>query len=160
MNHLHWLKCSTYPIIQVPCLSLEQYDGEAFRSYPCRMGWDKSLLIQGNFTEKPLDETVTMLQTWLYFGLLHEILAVPLSTEFLQQTPSGQIITTSNLPGYMHSWKTRFRCLTNEEQLEKLLGMDACLKDTSIILTHAERQPLLGNECPLIEIISLSIAIL
>jgi hypothetical protein len=60
--------------IEVPCLSLEDYDGGFFMTYPKRKGYSISGLFLGDYRSKPLGEVVSFAQTWLYFSLLSEFL--------------------------------------------------------------------------------------
>ncbi|KAK6528168.1 hypothetical protein TWF281_009419 [Arthrobotrys megalospora] len=90
----------------VPCLCEYDYDGDDFTTYPERMGFDKELLLSGDFTEFPEDETVAFLQSWLYFGLLSAATRQTFGISDLTTTnPDGELIIDSEkLPGIIEKW--------------------------------------------------------
>ncbi|RVD82448.1 uncharacterized protein DFL_006875 [Arthrobotrys flagrans] len=90
----------------VPCLCDYDYDGGDFATYPERRGFDKELLLSGNFTEHPEDETVAFLQCWLCFGLLSEVTKQTFGISDLTITNSdGQLIIDSEkLPEIVEKW--------------------------------------------------------
>ncbi|KAK8112880.1 hypothetical protein PG984_013406 [Apiospora sp. TS-2023a] len=74
MNHIQQPPDTLYEPVQVPCLDATPYDGQGFDGYPAREGWEKALLIVGDFSQHSAERTAAFLQNWLYFGVLHEIM--------------------------------------------------------------------------------------
>ncbi|KAL4800769.1 hypothetical protein BDV19DRAFT_2807 [Aspergillus venezuelensis] len=71
MDYIETVSDSPYPEIDVPCLSLEEYDDSDFLTYPERAGWDVDRLLAGNFSQH--EDAATLLQDWLFFGVLWEV---------------------------------------------------------------------------------------
>jgi hypothetical protein len=59
---------------KVPVLSTDPYDGLQFETYPQRRGFDLARLYRGDFGQHSSDRTNAFLQTWLYFGVIHQVL--------------------------------------------------------------------------------------
>jgi len=114
MNHLPPVS-KPYKSVIVPYLGGE-YDGLPFTAYPQRKNWDISRLQQDDLLGKTREEVATFLQTWLFFGMLHEFLEQPIVTadfvvDILATRP---VITTAKLPGYMARWREQ---IDNEKTL-------------------------------------------
>ncbi|KAI9821923.1 MAG: hypothetical protein M1827_002505 [Pycnora praestabilis] len=95
-----------YNPIQFPYLGGE-YDGGDFAGYPSRQQWDTDQLQRGNLQNKSAHDAARFLQTWLYFGMMHEILGIPIVTaDFIFVDEHKQrFITTRRLREYLHRWK-------------------------------------------------------
>ena len=95
-----------HELLQVPYLGGE-YDGKAFDSFPRRQGWDVQRLQAGNIETNMLDSARTFLQTWFYFGMLHEVLGLEIKTaDFIRVDAAGAAyITTIKLRSYLHAWR-------------------------------------------------------
>jgi hypothetical protein len=110
MDHLVSFRNSTP--IEVPYVCHSMFEG-SWHDYPERRGWDRKMLLQGNFEGKTLAETRSFLQEWMYFGLLFHIFDQPGMSfnpqDFLRQTSHGLIITTQKLPEYAEKWYFRPR---------------------------------------------------
>jgi hypothetical protein len=88
----------------VPYIVDEEYDGLEFADYPTRKGFDIDGLLKGDFKNKSPDEIAAFLQTWLYFGLIHEIFRVKLDTYLVRKDATGKNwITTEKLPHFLRS---------------------------------------------------------
>ncbi|KAL2830169.1 hypothetical protein BJY01DRAFT_240459 [Aspergillus pseudoustus] len=106
------------------------YKNEGFLAFPSRRGWSEENLRGGDdlcredrddpagfyqHTKKNLAEAEQFFQTWLFFGLAIDVLAVgdvKASTDtFLK--PRGQtkarIVDTSNLPGLLTTWEANLK---------------------------------------------------
>lgn len=105
MDHLPPVSKPYKPVV-VPYLGGE-YDGLQFATYPQRQNVDISRLQQGDLQGKTREEVAIVLQTWLYFGMLHEYLGQTIVTaDFVQDiNATRRLITTAKLPGYMTRWR-------------------------------------------------------
>lgn len=105
MDHYSPISNPYRPVL-VPYLG-GQYDGLDFAGYPSRRNWDIGRLEEGDFQGASRRDAAQFLQTWLYFGLLHEVLNIPIAvTDFFRpEGPQDYVITTAKLPGYLRRWK-------------------------------------------------------
>lgn len=85
------------------------YQGGNFATYPCDQTspFDLARLQEGDLGEHSQDAVASMLQAWLYFGLLKETLQLDVNeADFVRQDDNGRsLITTANLRSYLHRWK-------------------------------------------------------
>ncbi|CZR66522.1 uncharacterized protein PAC_16423 [Phialocephala subalpina] len=124
MEHLPRVLDPEHPDWEVPYLNAHgshesHWDGGDFATFPERQGWDVEKLYGGHY--KPAhteEETSTMLQEWLYFGMLAEVLTRPINhAEFLRKTVKGQyVITTVLLEDYLYDWIDINRKMPKEVQ--------------------------------------------
>jgi hypothetical protein len=49
------------------------YDGGSFADYLERKGLDKQKLYRGELEGRSPEETASILQAWMYFGLLYQV---------------------------------------------------------------------------------------
>ena len=111
------------------------YDGGEWTSYPERQGWDKEKIYRGDFTGRTFQETSALFQSWLYFGVLSEVLAVPGADfdpwDFIRTLPDGrQAITSEKLVDYLRRWRDREAGWSAEQKRERYHTVDACLRET------------------------------
>lgn len=108
MDHYSPLSNPHRPV-RVPYLG-GQYDDLGFAGYPSRANWDIGRLQEGDFHGATRGEAARFLQTWLYFGLLHEFLDTTIEEIdfFRTDGPEGDAITTAKLPDYLRRWKVQF----------------------------------------------------
>jgi len=129
-------------VARVPYLSRQEYDCLEFSSYPARMGWDKERLLRGDLTEHPAEDTAAFLQTWLYFGVMHETLRVSLRREeFTVLDDSGYaLVSTKNLPSLINSAQKNLRLTARVTSLagfwSLLPKVSACLEEVARFLRH------------------------
>ena len=92
--------------LQVPYLGGE-YDNKSFEEYPTRHGYNVQQLQAGNVDPETIAATKTFLQTWFYFGMLHQVLGLKIETADFVRTEctGGAYITTARLPKYLHIWR-------------------------------------------------------
>ena len=97
-----------YNPINVPFLGGE-YDGEDFNGYPSRQCWDLGKLQTGDLQNKSPADAGKFLQSWLYFGMMHEVLGLRVpTTDFVRGSVSKKrFVTTHKLPEYLRSWKSQ-----------------------------------------------------
>jgi hypothetical protein len=77
-----------------------------FLDYLERKSWDKQRLYKGQLEGRSFEETASILQSWMYFGLLYQVLQPVNETlnpsDFLRPGSDGkQEITTKKLPDYI-----------------------------------------------------------
>ena len=98
----------------VPYVCREPYDGGPFLTYPERVGKHHAASnAQGQFSyyeyEKlhptPKEELESFFQTWLFFGLIHEILG-KVEDDFVQlsKCTTNKSVSTSKLCGFIETW--------------------------------------------------------
>lgn len=101
-------------VIQVPFYATEPYDGEDFESYPSRHGWQ----ISGAFSvtsithhSRMVDEAEvgSMLQTWLFFGLLFTVTGElgDLDAFTRVDNEGRRMLTTDSLGKMVGQWSQR-----------------------------------------------------
>ncbi|KAJ9236796.1 hypothetical protein DTO212C5_238 [Paecilomyces variotii] len=88
---------------EVPILSMTNYDGGDFLTYPNRQGWGPFTVAEWQaIFDDPPDDFLAFLQRWLYFGLIHvRLCPIDVKTVFLshKRDQSGlPILTTQLLP--------------------------------------------------------------
>lgn len=133
MDHLPGLAhaTSTYP--RVPFLCDQEYDNLPFDQYQVRRGWDVHRLYNRDFSQHPPRETASFLQTWLFFGLLNEILGFqrPISMQdFIQEDSGGRRIYTTHLNACIATWPEQMNSLASrsaEEFRAALSRVGVCL---------------------------------
>lgn len=110
------------PPIKIPYVCTDEYDNQNFFSYPQRKGWDKELAVfDSEFQNKTFQEVQSLLQTWLYFGMLCEVLGVSGVkvdiNDFIDERASGErFVSTIALPRSLRLWKTsETECLQKEQ---------------------------------------------
>src|SRR5436190_12720401 len=115
MDHLPKVKDRHEPI-DIPYLGGEKYDGLDFGRYPGRQNWQISLLIDGDLQGRTALEAAQFLQTWLYFGMLHEALhlteddVIDLKDFIRIDDKSRQkFITTHQLPEHLLNWQQQVK---------------------------------------------------
>jgi hypothetical protein len=170
MDHLIFAD-SKDPLIEVPYICLEEYDNEGFVEYPLRKGRELAVRTEHGATtwysprEPFRGESLTakdapLLQTWLYFGLLSEVLGVSISSkEFIREKkptarticrtmeslsidelaqptaePSQLIVSTALLPAYLKAWKARDSTLLESARKERLDHVTQCIQFASVSL--------------------------
>lgn len=117
MEHLAGGTISCLP--KVPYIVEYSYDSRGFHSFPSRAGWfttedgrwerhDKD---KGRIRLGPLGSVAAFLQSWLFFGLLVEVLGPDAQVnpiDFRKQDGHGYWrITTAKLPTYIREWRDR-----------------------------------------------------
>lgn len=120
MQHLPLPSNPVMPSIKVPYLCQEDYDGGPLDEYPKRHGWTLNFR-SGNLqilrfeSEPPNSEIAAFLQTWLYFGLLHETVGPRYREVSFSRMENGvKYLTTANLEHVVEAWSSD---LTSQDSL-------------------------------------------
>lgn len=74
MEHISSPRSPAFPRPEVPVLSSLQYDGLGFATFPQRHGFDRDLMLQGDYSQHTSSNAAGFMQAWLYFGTLFEVL--------------------------------------------------------------------------------------
>ena len=95
-----------YNPVEIPLLGGE-YDGQEFTGYPTRQNWDLEKLQAGDLQGRTTAEAGSFLQTWLYFGMMQEVLGIEiLTTDFVRVSDSQErFVTTHKLQEYLQTWR-------------------------------------------------------
>ena len=107
MDHLPQASNSAFPYPRVPILEGFVYDDGGFTGFPARMGFDKKRLLAGDFAEHSSTITAAFLQSWLYFGMMSEVLGIHVErADFIVDDHQGQSSITSkpSLLLYIQRW--------------------------------------------------------
>jgi len=111
MDHLI-LPEGVEPYITVPYKCIVPYETGDFLSYPQRKGWtQKHLCGDEDFGGRSPAEVEAFFQTWLYFGMLLEVLkaaGVQATTEDFIDRGAEVVVTTKKLPELLREWKKRW----------------------------------------------------
>ena len=128
MDHLPSVKNPHNPV-RIPDLGGEDYDCDGFFDFPSRRGWSEERLSQSPLGSHTRLMAGQFLQTWLFYGLLSEILGVRIPrTHFSYEDAEGRRwITTERLSEYVHAWGNRTRSSRNTEKIEKKKYANECL---------------------------------
>ena len=121
------------PIV-VPYVCHEMYDGGSYAGYPGRQGFDKTRLLLGEFGDKTPKEMASFHQSWLYFGLLHEVFAVLGDAydpwDFVRTTADGRkVVTTERLGAYVARWERYEEEVTPEAKQARYEALRTCFDE-------------------------------
>lgn len=125
MDHLPTVS-TPYQPVSIPYLGGDEYDGLDFAGYPTRQHWQIEYLLQGDVHKgnlqrddlqpRTLVEAAQFLQTWLYFGMLHEALILlgddrPHLRDFVRVGDDSQqeYITTWLLPELLRNLQQQIK---------------------------------------------------
>jgi hypothetical protein len=129
MDHIPSVQNSTVSPVLIPYIGDVEYDGGDFHGYPARMGWDDSEFTVRKFYAKHTAGSFGgFLQTWLYFGMLHEYLQSKeaLSEYVRSDDVHGLVLTTRSLRSHVTDWKDRFFSLDVDGKKRSLSRLNAC----------------------------------
>ncbi|KAK5309164.1 hypothetical protein LTR70_010547 [Exophiala xenobiotica] len=160
MDHLPPIKYATSPYPSVPCLCTQGYDAQPLNSYPQRCGYNASHLAAGQFTGRSPADIASFLQTWLYFGTLHEIFHPhrEIETEdFIRRGSHGYpFITTVKFEEYVTAFLQSVKAMSLPDAENELIRIQPCLNQllsmTEIVCTM--------DDCPLPSEVILSFSVL
>lgn len=120
-------------------LCKEEYDGGSFLTYPIRK--NKSYKIPGDVSQidtqslhqVPLEEVEAFFQTWLFLGLLQEVLRdLYKSEDFVAHTEVNllavRVLSTSKLLGLIDSW---ISTTSSGPELADLMARNALVTNSS-----------------------------
>lgn len=165
MDHISSPQMPFQPV-KVPWLGGEGYDFRGFFGFDDRRGWNLSSLFAGNLDDATnrdsynsfsrgakwqkeslsknvswtFDKLGMFLQTWLFFGMLSEVLerkTVPSRYTYVENYSDGSrqfLITTKNLPDDLASWRQRIGAKSANERETSLRSAVACLDDVATTL--------------------------
>ncbi|KAI4113052.1 MAG: hypothetical protein LQ345_005895 [Seirophora villosa] len=146
MEHLHLPKNVVTPGPDpVPYMCTKDYDGGPFLTYPTRVG--KSSVLEDVSERRPLQPSIStaeleaLLQTWLFFGLLKEILGdLFIASHFISVDPSSgssqRRLDTTSLNSIVQDWVERLLA-SNDNKHQKQVQYDhivECLQLTMLVL--------------------------
>jgi len=125
--------------LNVPYVVQSPYDAKGFHSFPERSGWkladDGSWRKLGDFQPEShtKSDLEAFLQSWLFFGVLTEVLSLSSSSDindFICENSYGTWhVTTKKLSTYLESWASRV-----QERPKQSMGS---MLRASIVLTEA-----------------------
>ena len=110
-----------------------------FENLPYKFGYSTSDLIQGKLCTEEVPQIASLLQYWLYFGLLIQTF-VPIGItfnrdEFVRTNSDGDpIITTESLPKYLWFWLAIQHHQSRRETECHAKLVDSCLELTSRVV--------------------------
>jgi ankyrin repeat protein len=129
-------------VMEVPYLCEHgEYDNKGFSGFPERMGWkhyesNNALhLVPADSVEKSPEEHASVLQAWLFFGMLTEVLGISgvevKAEDFIREKGGRLLITTARLPAYLSQWAEKEKAFPAIIQKEHIVKFDACLQEAS-----------------------------
>ncbi|KAF4635149.1 hypothetical protein G7Y89_g2946 [Cudoniella acicularis] len=130
MEHLLVASNPIIPSIRVPYVCEEIYQIGRFPVYPLDQGFE---LTTGGLVivrEEQRKEVGSLLQEWLYFGLLEEFLGRNVVDDFVSYDLDGgfQLIQTSLLPKHLRVFREELSAMTKDERHKVCLDLDSLLK--------------------------------
>lgn len=146
MDHLPRPRHPIVPLEEVPLVAGTPYDFLGFETFPYRKGFVKD----GRLDEsRPADELVSLMQSWLYFGLLEEILGYPLKQYdyiLISKEPRAgpPLLCSCKLMCMLDDWQARLR----------KVGVAACdraLQEIRVRILVAVRGSALFDEIPMLK---------
>ena len=105
MDHLPLLSSPSFTPSRIPCICLQQdYDGRGLDGFPERVGWTIDLEYGPTRIENKkstINSPAALLQLWLYFGALHEVLRIcgqeVALDKYVQADSVGNYVTSAPL---------------------------------------------------------------
>ena len=126
-----------YPEVPYLCASInyppESVGYEAFLAFPARYGFTVEELQRGHWSLYDADDTLALLQSWLFFGVLTETFSgagIPFNQEdFRRQTDGGQwLISTELLQRYKWYWIAAHCHQDFDSRRQHARLVDSCLQ--------------------------------
>ncbi len=127
-----------------------------------RTGWEIRLRA-GKFDEHEAKDAISFIQSWLFFGLLEEILKTPIRIDdFIRSEDNKQYVTTERMPEMMYDWQVRIHRSSWEEQKRHKSNIEMILLGLRMTLKRLfpYREGAWYRRAPLAEEVLLSIGIL
>ena len=142
MDHLPEIHDLAYPSPKIPCLCRPQdYDGRGVRDFPSRTGWEINIEkgpVHVTDQEPLIKSPTALLQTWLYFGTLHEMLSIgdlDVNLQSFVETVDDELVITSRpLRGYLDQLAQDAETLEEEECQRRQERVRDCLRFISHVL--------------------------
>ena len=138
MDHIPLPYNCPFHHMQVPYLDSTPDDDGDWHTYPERHGWQlhqnrgKTVILRGS--EKPqAPETAILVQSWLYFAFLREMLGYTIGTHQLMRkdVDGKQMLSTEGLEAVLHEWTTRFA-----EENDALAAMPKLQNLYKVLIDH------------------------
>lgn len=112
MDHLPDIQQRTFDAVKIPCLcNTTDYDGLGVKGFPERKNWIVDSIrgpIHLAERESSPSSPAAFLQSWLFFGMLHDVFrAVEIdlnARDFVLEQDGEPIITTKPLKNYIDQW--------------------------------------------------------
>ena len=163
MDHLPFSNDARFPSLKIPylCSHVETYDGLGLKGFTLRTKWET----EGSEAKWYARDAAARAQSWLYLGLLEELLGELFDRQlFLERnSPEQEHITSRRLPPLLKDWcRSSFRSLNpfrrplQPEDLATRTGES--LVDALTLVE--EQSEILDSEVPSARSIALSIKIL
>ncbi len=134
----------------------------AWATFPERCGWSVSEMAADNFdftrqNRNTLGHAASMLQAWLYFGMIQLVTALPVATkDYIRLNHHGQrIVTTEKLPEHLERYRQGLRSVSEKDRPGIIAGMDRMLKMWELCLSSCA-----GKNSPLPAVVVFSMMIL
>ncbi|KAM3076246.1 hypothetical protein ACMFMG_006246 [Clarireedia jacksonii] len=107
MEHLPPIS-NPYKPVFIPFVADHNISSFDFSDFSNPKGLDVEQLLDGNIQNFPPKQIASFLQTWLYFGMMREVLDIAINMEdFVRTDPQGKWITTEKLPQYMQIFRAQ-----------------------------------------------------
>lgn len=142
MDHLPEIQDLAYPSPRIPCLCRPQdYDGRGVRNFPFRTGWEIDIEkgpVRIGDQEPLIKSPRALLQTWLYFGTLHEVLSIgglDINLQsFVETVDDELVVTTRPLSGHLDQLAQHAETMAEEEFQRRQERVRDCLRFISNVL--------------------------
>ena len=157
MDHLPEASQPAFQHPLVPYLGGFLYDDAGFTNFPARMGFDKNRFLAGDFTEHSPTVTASLLQSWLYFGMMSEVFGTHVERDdFVRVDRQGHSFVTSkkSLPPYIRRW---LATLEKTGPSDVQIRIRHCLQEANQYAVHLSGGHLGETQCPLPPEVSLSV---
>lgn len=99
--------------------------------YPDRHGWSVIQLVRddGDYTnggQDTLEQAASMLQAWLYFGLIHVFIGMPVTTsDYIRLTSENErVITMEKLPQHIAAWRRGLLQMSEGQRTSRISDVD------------------------------------
>lgn len=168
MDHIPNIYRPALGHIQVPCLLSKEYRcdyaDKDFFSFPERHGWDLCAIMRRDFKRNGLEtplRAASLLQAWLYFGFMSEVLKTEvLIRDFLEEIDGQEVITTKSLPRYINNWQDEIISLPEIVKEEKFHSTLEFFGEVDVYFNAATQNPPGKPHSPLPPEVRLSISVL
>lgn len=145
MDHIRLPSDPAFPPLKVAFLGHE-YWGGPFLEYPQRCKITSDDIYGTSGTNTSPDHVASFLQSWIFFGLLEEVLESKIAIEnFTYEEEGKKYLTTARLPEIVENWVERCWTTSAGEKLTHYKVCEECLEKAAFTLQKlsAENEPLL-----------------
>lgn len=137
MDHLMLPKNPVHARIEVPYICTEKYDQGPFISYIDRSTWTLDKVFNHQDHGISTADTLAFLQTWLFFGLVHEISSGSLhDDDWIEDVGGRKVLSTKQLRSLLSTWDQEWPETRNADPAHFYNHTKKCLKVATDVINQ------------------------